>query len=239
MAREWLLRGVDPEELKEKEKIEVPQTPRSKWQNFWYHYKWPFWGCTFLAVVLVVMVGQLFFRDTPDYQVLLMTETAYIDNDVRVLENLLAHYGDDLDGDGKVEVNVQNCLMGDTVHQQYNSGYQMISAHLMAADVVFFIWDEDSYTRFDKSLENVTVEGGDFLTDLPVKSDQLSEDKKLWNWNGDDRRVGLLEVFPEDLYFGVRNTTGTAAKAEDLHQQSMDLIQRFIEDTPTAVKTEE
>ena len=46
MAREWLLRGVDPEELK-KEEVVVDETPKSKWDNFWYHHKWTFWGCFF------------------------------------------------------------------------------------------------------------------------------------------------------------------------------------------------
>ena len=35
MAREWLLRGVDPEELKRSPTSEkAPQTPRGKWENF-------------------------------------------------------------------------------------------------------------------------------------------------------------------------------------------------------------
>ena len=46
MAREWLLRGVDPEELKRDTEI-IPETPKSKWENFWYHHKWTFWGVLF------------------------------------------------------------------------------------------------------------------------------------------------------------------------------------------------
>lgn len=240
MAREWLLRGVDPEELKPREKAEEPQTPQGKWENFWYHYKWPVLGGLFLAVTLTVMVGQLFFRDTPDYQVMLMTESAYLDSELQLMENLLANYGEDLDGDGKVEVNVQNCLMGAELNQQYNSGYQMVSAHLAAADVLFFAWDENSYRQFSKSLDNVTVQGGDFYTDLAVESKYLSKDQKIWNWNENDQRLVMLRGmvakdrdFPDNLYFAVRNTTGTAKGATDLHKQSLELMQRFIEDKPT------
>ena len=74
MAREWLLRGVDPEELKPDQKIEAPDTPKGWLENFWYHHKWTFLGGVFLAVILIVLVTQLITRDTPDYHVVLMTK---------------------------------------------------------------------------------------------------------------------------------------------------------------------
>jgi len=58
-----LLAGVDPEELKPESKSQGPRTPRSRWENFWYHYKWAFWGCLFGVVVLTVLVVQLVTRD--------------------------------------------------------------------------------------------------------------------------------------------------------------------------------
>ena len=65
MAREWLLRGVKPEELQRTTAPEQPATPRGKWENYWYHYKWHTLGGVFLVAVLAVMLGHLLVRNTP------------------------------------------------------------------------------------------------------------------------------------------------------------------------------
>lgn len=227
MAREWLLRGVDPEELKPREQVSAPSTPRTRWENFWYHYKWLFWGCAFAVVVLVVLVVQLIQRDPADYQVLLLTDKTYMEADVTAMEQLLATYGEDLDGDGKVEVSIQNCRIAKETNQQYNSGFQMVQAHLMAGDVLFFIWDEDAYELFMDGLDNALEEGVTFLTPLPAV-DGVSPDGFLYNWAGDSRADGL-GVFPDTLYFGVRDTHGTAGDAEQLHRDTMALLEAFIQ----------
>ena len=52
MAREMLLAGVDPEELKPTESPEPPQTPGDKLKNFWFYYKW--WVLAIAAFVVIV-----------------------------------------------------------------------------------------------------------------------------------------------------------------------------------------
>ena len=68
--------------------------------------------------------------------------------------------------------------------------------------------------------------------------------QKIWNWNESDQRLVTLRSkmpkdrrIPDSLFFAVRNTTGTAKGATTLHEQSLKLMQRFIEDKPTT-KTE-
>ena len=124
MARAWLLRGVDPEELKPTPRDEGPQTPQSRWDNFWYHHKLKFWLILFAVIVAVVAVYQMVTRDDPDYRVLLITETAYTQGELEALSALLEPYGTDIDGDGKVEIQVENCLYGKNVDQTRNSGVQ-------------------------------------------------------------------------------------------------------------------
>lgn len=231
MAREWLLRGVDPEELKPDKKIEAPATPKGWLENFWYHHKWTFLGGVFLLVVLIVMVTQLITRDTPDYQIVMMTKQSYLQPDIDAMEDLLAQYGEDLDGDGKVEVAIQNCRIAKDTNQQYDSSFQIVQAHLMAGDVLFFMWDDSAYTMFmdgldytseDQAKENV------FLTPLPQMSGVWAEER-VYNWAGDGRRFGVLEHFPEKMYFGVRAATGTAAESGKLHEDSMRLLTKFME----------
>ena len=229
MAREWLLRGVDPEELKPETKITAPATPKGWLENFWYHHKWAFLGGLFALVVGIVLVVQLVTRDLPDYHILLMTKQTYIDTDVQALEQTLAAYGQDLDGDGKVEVSIQNCRIAKDTNQQYNSGFQILQAHLMAGDVLFFVWDESAYKMFMDGLDNVLEEGVTFLTPLPATAG-VEQEGTLYNWTGHPcRDNGVLQRYPETLYFGVRDTHGTAGTASDLHTQCMDLLTAFME----------
>lgn len=233
MAREWLLRGVDPEELKPRQSDQAPQTPQSRWENFWYHHKWTFWGCVFALVALTVVVVQVVRRDPPDYRMLLVTETAYMDVDVTRLELMLTPYGEDLDGDGKVEIQIQNCIMGDTMAHRQSNGANMVQAHLVAGDVMFFMWDSDTYAFFMKSMKNALKEGTEFLAELPVEGEGIIEEGRVYTWEKDPRYEQVKGVLPQDLYFGVREPMGTAAESRELYQQSMDLLERFIADQKT------
>lgn len=228
MAREWLLRGVDPEELKPDKKIEAPATPKGWLENFWYHHKWTFLGGVFLAVILIVLVTQLITRDTPDYHVVLMTKQSYLQPELAAMEDLLAKYGEDLDGDGKVEVTIQNCRISKETNQQHNSSFQIVQAHLMAGDVLLFAWDESAYELFMGSLDNALEGDNTFLTPLPAATG-VTEEGTLYDWTGDPRLVGLLENLPDTVYFGVRDAKGTAADSVQLHKESMDLLTKFME----------
>lgn len=242
MAREWLLRGVNPEELK-KETPVTPETPRGKWENFWYHHKWTVLGGTFLGIALLVMVVQLFTRDDPDYRILLLTEKTYISADLEVMQNTLAQYGKDLDGDGKVEVNVQNCMLGEQLKQQYNSNAQLFQAHLMAGDVVLFVWDEKTYDKQMKDIESLVQSDADFLSDLPAHKDVVKEGK-AFNWVNNPARLAMEEVcpagkpenllFPENLFFTVRSPIGTAEESTELNRQALELLDNMINDKKTA-----
>lgn len=233
MAREWLLRGVDPEELKPTPKDEGPQTPRSKWENFWFHHKLKFWLILFTVVVAVVGITQLFTRDKPDYYVLLITEIAYTNPEREALSALLEDYGEDLDGDGKVEVQVENCIYSANVNQHQNSGIQQVQAHLMAADRMFFIFEPASYKQFSKVLVDDDGQPVDFFATIDWEGKGLIEEGKLYNWKDDPRPIEELSKRSPELYFGVRQAVGSAAGAEELHQQSMELLENFVADHKT------
>lgn len=234
MAREWLLRGVDPEELKATPKEEIPQTPRSRWDNFWYHHKLKFWLILFAVVVLVILVVQTINKDNPDYRVLLLSEELYSEAELAAMETLLKPYGEDLDGDGKVEIQIENCQYGPHVEQTKNSGIQQVQAHLVAADRMFFIMEPDAYEYFVRTLKD-SYDNGEVTFFEPITADvkNLKENKTLWDWKGDTRPLAELQEQTPSLYFGVRATKGTAGKATELYEQSMKLLENFITDQKT------
>lgn len=228
MAREWLLRGVDPEELKATPKDEGPKTPRSWWENFWYHHKLAFWLGLFALVALVILVVQLVNKDDPDYRLLLLTEKPYTTQELAALESLLAPYGEDIDGDGKVEIRVENCLYSARVDQSNNSGIQAVQAHLVAADRMFFMMEPDAYKYFIRTLQN-TSDDGEVTFFAPIDGDAV-----VWDWEGDPRPIEELQKRSPSLYFGVRATKGTAGKATELYEQSRKLLENFMNDQKTA-----
>ena len=230
MAREWLLRGVDPEELK-KEPEKIPETPQSKWDNFWYHHKWTFWGVLFLVVALTAATVQMLTRDEADYSILMLTEdTYYISQQVDLLENMLAPYGQDVDGDGKVEVNIQNLQYDMDADLQHSSSVQLVSAHLAAGDVLFFICDEKTLDTFVGNVEEESSLGNDFLAVIPAESAGIQEGGKVYGWENDPRRVDdIADTFPKKLYFCVRAPIGSAADSTELYDQCMSLLKAFVE----------
>lgn len=189
-------------------------------------------------MALTVVVVQMARRDPPDYRMLLVTETAYMDVDVTRLELMLTPYGEDLDGDGKVEIQIQNCIMGNTLTHQQSNGANMVQAHLVAGDVMFFMWDAKTYDFFMDSMQNALKEGDEFLADLPVENDAIIEDGKVYTWENDPRYQLVEGILPKELYFGVRAPMGTAAESNELYQQSMKLLERFVTDQKTVQTTE-
>ena len=226
MAREWLLRGVSEEELTATPKEEIPQTPRSKWENFWYHHKLKFWLIAFAAVVLIILVVQLIKRDEPDYRVLFITEKAYTDKDLEMLASYLEKYGEDLDGDGKVEVQVENCCFN--ADQNRNSSIQQIQAHLVSGDRLFFIWDPAGYEYFEKSVLN-EYKGDGYLATITARDAGLIKGDTVWSWSEDDRVTKEMKELWPDLYFGVRNA-GNSKDSKALFKDSYALLDALVAD---------
>lgn len=227
MAREMYLVGVSEDELKPTPKIEPPRTPKEKWANFWYHYKWLFWGCLFGAVVLVVLVVQSATVNRPDYQVLLVSDQAYLDTQLDPLEMSLAKYGKDLDGDGQVEVQILNCYMGQKGSSEYLANNQALQAHMISGDVMLYIFEPKQYTAYMENIQNVAEGDYSFLATLSFE-DTL-EEGTVFNWAKSPRRSEdkLLKGLPENLYFGVRTASGVVAGQADTHIQAMELLTAY------------
>lgn len=79
-------------------------------ENYWYHYKWH----TIVAVMLIITVSvslvQCAVKPSYDYYVVLAVQSVeFVPSQVESLENQLAKYGSDQNGDGEVTVMVVDC----------------------------------------------------------------------------------------------------------------------------------
>ncbi|HOB37208.1 MAG TPA: hypothetical protein PKX71_06535 [Candidatus Avimonas sp.] len=231
MAREWLLRGVNEEELWPRPKTEPPKTPKGWFENFWYHYKWHTIAVLAAAVVLSVLIAQIIRRDDPDYFIIFATEGYVPPSAAQKIEAELEKYGRDIDGDGKVEVQFDLISLSAGDYQMGSANRMKFAAHLSAFDSVFFIIDKPTYQKM------IAVhEEGDFKFFAPIGAEVegLEGDGRYWNWkNSELRKAAELELLPEDLYFGIRSISDTASKkVRDMHNQSIELIQAFLTRKP-------
>ena len=235
MAREMLLAGVDPEELKPTPPPERPDTPEEKLKNFWFYYKWWVLAIAALVVIVGVTLWQTLSTPQPDYQVALVTKDLLDDAVVDGLEKEMQKAAHDLNGDGRVLVSVENLplaqYVGGTTYSLAETNTQKLMAYLVSADVMFYIFDEPCYTRYLDNLMN-TDDGAPFFAAPAFSAAGIDPDEHYWNWKDDPRRsTPWGELLPNDLYFGVRALGGTATgdAVVQRYEDCMELLQGFIE----------
>ncbi len=233
MARERYLRGVDPEELKKKPTVETPQTPRGRWENFWYHHKWKVvLGGAFLAIGVFLAI-HTWVRTEPDYVICLVaTEGVHPYADAR-LEAILQQYGEDLNGDGEVVVEIQCLNVGDGENDVGNpekvTSQQAVLGHMTARDVDLWAFAPEYYTTSIRS-----ALGDESLFFLPFSESMsavegVDEKGVYWNWEGlsvlttDEE----LETMPDVLYWGVSNWQNASPEEKERAKHAMALLEKF------------
>ena len=137
-----------------------PKSFKEKCRHFWYYYKTYTIAAICLALALSVGVAQCANRPKYDYSVLLLCYTELFDNQTDILTENLAKYGKDLNGDGKVSIELLNCSYDDK--SGYNSKLvkqSKLQANLTNSDVILFITDAKAFEYF-----NTEIYEGFFVT---------------------------------------------------------------------------
>lgn len=109
MASARYTRNIRPEDLKTEPPREL--TPKEKLANWWdYNWKWVLIGA---AVVLLVVLSlrETLLRPKPDYQVGIVTRRGVPEEAANQLSKALQALGEDLNGDGKVLVEINTYQM--------------------------------------------------------------------------------------------------------------------------------
>ena len=231
MARERYLRGISEEELRpDPRPIEKPKTPKSWLENFWYHHKVGVLIGGFSLIVLTILIVNMATRVHPDYKAVLVTENGLLPDEVTYLEGILAQYGEDINGDGEVVVNIKNLTLGNGVNQSANM--PALQIQLVTGDTLLYLYEPAFEQRF-------TAVGSDntcLLTELPFSDESVSEDKVSWNWSGNTHREQdvILGRFPKELHFGVRFALSDNEESAEQYAQIIKLLEAFVTEKPTA-----
>lgn len=233
MAREMYLVGVPKEELQPKQPTpEPPQTPRGKWANFWFYHKWAVIIGTFLTVCFILMLIQMLSRPKYDYHLVIVTETAMSGIETEEIRKALESVGEDINGDGKVSVNVENLMISQDVRfiKVTQSNQAKMSSYLAAGEVVLYAFSPTYYQTMHQALRPDDLSEDQeyyFFSDLQGYGNQ--KNGTVWDWQESVLRSDAkLELAPQHLYFGVRQAVGSARNSKEEQQQAIALLQKFI-----------
>ena len=207
----------NPEKYEREEKAwtshQKPETPRGKWQNFWYHYKWHTFGIVAGVCLLVFFIYSIVTQEKYDYRIMLVTESTMGEQGVTAVTDGFSAYAEDLNDDKKANVSVMTIEMGgeNTVNPQMaqaNSTKYM--AELQIGEVILFVVDQKNY---ESSIENglfVTKNTEEVATkDTPIEDVAYSLK---------DTSIGKAlaeQGYTEELFVCFRLVKGTSAESKD------------------------
>ena len=262
MAREGYLVNAgedtihDPEAEKKAE--QSGKTPRGKWQNFWYYHKWH----VIIGVVAFVVVAWSVISSVttvkPDFTIGLLTQKTYPDSVLNALTGEMEKYGKDLNGDGKVVVQVAQFVLpgeassaafpsasSDMAQQQQNlealQAYQakwitdmsVGTSMIMISDNANFIQQEKTnriFSYLDGTTPSSTATDYDKMRVPLEKCPKLANVMvSLQSGNGSNVNVKLAKMMP-DCSISIRRYKGTAVdgKADSYYKASMELLKKII-----------
>ena len=193
-----------------KDSVEQYETPESKKEYTkqekaanWWHYHKLYVGIAVIAVVLVVwMVHDVVTRVRPDYRVGYVGSSNLPTDTVTALENTLAAYCDDRNGDGKVVVElVQYNLDFDSESENTDAYTQMADVTRLSADLssedgpyIFIMQDTDYAQQFAETTGDLQYLDGTMPdTENVDENDNVIVDwtKMVYRWTDCPALTGL------------------------------------------------
>ena len=145
----------------------VPKTPKEKWDNFWFQYKWHVVAIVTTVVILAVLITQCATRTKYDLEVVYFTYTAALDEQMGEIADYLEKYAEDTNSDGETNIQVINVSFSyKSSDSQYR--YTMLSKiqTLIAGDenAMLYITDSETYEYINGLSQN-----GGLLEGDPIK----------------------------------------------------------------------
>ncbi len=153
MAREGLLLHAGEDRINPTE----PEPPKKRdFGDFWYYHKWHLLLALVVIVFAAFLLHDLFFKARPDYQVSVVSEQSLSEASAQQMEQELARYGTDQNGDGKVLVQLNQYVFptDKTIQNQANeAAWVKFESDLTAGTSVIFFTDEGSFQTVQKQLK--------------------------------------------------------------------------------------
>ena len=194
----------------------LPKTPAEKLKNIWFHDKWFIMGAIALAIVMVVCVAQCASRPKYDLSVVVYAYNFVGDDDCKLMADYLSQHCEDINGDGKVIVNVINCSYTEGSNEKqyiYSRNTKLQAVLSTDSSALLYITDKDSYEYLSALSESSLFEG-----------EPLVLNEKFYKaCDGED-----LFALPEGLQISCRVIDGTVIegdkKISSYYEQSRNIL---------------
>lgn len=217
------------------ENLVRPKGLKAKLQNFWYHYKHHTIVFLLVFITVAVSTAQCVTKPDYDYKIIFATRSMTLSSiQQEAVCQELKQYGEDLNGDGEVNILLVDCTM-DNNGSDYQTAFgkqQKLQALLMGdAEAMLFLTDK-SCLKWINSLNEKTQ----FLDDLGLPDN-----------NGKGFCVGKTHIiqkpkrevtaemnlrWPEDLSICCRRVEGTAfekrKEAVEAKKEAIEFIARIV-----------
>lgn len=148
----------------------VPTTPKEKWDNFWFQYKWVVIALVASFVVLSILIAQCASRKDPDLEIVYFSYTPVLDQQTALISEYFEGITKDINDDGEVVVQVVNCSFQNNNNIQYRNSILSKLQAIIATDqkALLFITDNKSIEYFN----NLNADGGIFDGDpIPLSEE--------------------------------------------------------------------
>ncbi len=243
MARERYLLNDDTEEGIHSNIITLDNN-KDKFKNWWhYHYKLLL---IIIAAVIVVVYSVISILNTvrPDYSIGYMSRQYIMPELESYIENELAAYGEDLNGDGQVIVHISNYYMGtgDTTDSDSMAAIQA-SAVKMASDLsegtsVLWLHDLFGYDYMTSGGEdtNLFVDFADGEDPKMIYWEDVSALNNL-DYTAYDEMLGETydyELSLQNLRLSIRSLSGNFANkdgSDETYKANQEFLDRLLTDT--------
>ena len=197
----------------------LPKTFKEKSQNFWFYYGKIVVIALIIIIILTVCIAQCVSRVNYDLGVTVYTASPVSDADAKKIAEYLEKYAEDINGDGEVNIQVNNCSYSAESNVQYAQAVNTKIQAIIAADyeAVLFITDNTTYER----LNSISDDTGLFEQNGIVLQNDFYE------FCDTDDLIGL----PHDLNLSLRLISNTTMqknkKAAICHDAGEKIIQRI------------
>lgn len=201
----------------------VPKTPKEKWDNFWFQYKWYVVAIVATVAVLAVLIAQCATKTEYDLKAVYFTYTTALDAQTEGIADYLQKYAEDTNGDGEINVQVVNISFSNTTgDSQYK--YTMLSKlqAMLAGDesAMLYITDSETYEYI-----NSLTESGALLEGAPLK---FSEE---FYTATESEQFGRL---PEGLQISCRRISETTMQNKKQAAKAYESAKKLLEKLKSA-----
>ncbi len=201
----------------------VPTTPKEKWDNFWFQYKWGVIAIVASVIVLAIMITQCASRKNPDIEVVYFTYKPVLDEQITELSDYLTDYLKEIRAkegkeDSEIFVRVINCSFENSNKNiRYKTDVLSKLQAIITANekALLFITDAESIKYF----ENINTEEEIFEGEPIILGEEFYK-------GTESKDLGPL---PEGLTLSIRRVSKTFIEKRDGVKEAYSDSKKILE----------